>query len=69
MDVDTNKGIIQGVHVIVLGKDAMHENGQGGEQRGWWASIRRRAGVGSITHHHGQLGGVRRNQYSLYVIR
>ena len=29
VDVDTNKGVIQGVHMIVLGEDAMHKDGLG----------------------------------------
>ena len=69
MDVDMDKGVKQGVHVIILGKDAMRENGWGSGRRGRRASIRRRASVRSIAHHHGQLGGVRRNQYSLYISR
>ena len=56
MDVDTDKGVILGVHVIVFCKDAMCENGWGNGQRGQRASIRRRAGVGSVAHHHGWLG-------------
>jgi hypothetical protein len=47
----------------------MREDGLGvgrGDRR---ASIGRRACIGSVAHRHGRLGGVRRNQYSLYVSR
>ena len=69
MNVNMDKGVIQGAHVIILGEDAMRENGQGVGRRGWRVSIGRRASVGSVAHHHGQLGGICRNQYSLFVSR
>ena len=69
MNVNTDKGVIQGVYVIIFGEDTMRENGRGIGQRGRRASIGRRASVGSVAHHYGWLGGVRRNQYSLYVSR
>ena len=69
MDVDTDEGIIQGVHMIIHGEDTMHEDRLGIWQRGWQASIRRRASIRSIAHHHGQLASIHRNQYGVYVKR
>ena len=63
MNVNTEKGVIQGVHMIIQGDDTMHEGGLGGRGRDWWTSIGRRAGIMSVAHHHGWRVGVCRNQY------
>ena len=63
MNINMEKGIIQGVHMIIRGNDTMHEGGLGGWGRHQWVSIMRGASIGSITHHHDQMVGICRNQY------
>ena len=69
MDVNMDEGFVHCFRVIIFGEDAMRENGWGVGRKGRRASIGRGAGVGSVAHHHGRLGDVRRNQYRVYVNR